>query len=74
MRRLPVLDFQCRVILNTSLIFMRVNKIEAMYKRKQQPIAVKASKRQSGKKKICDERKHLPHTLKACRLLQTVSA
>ena len=30
---------------------MRVNKIEAMYKRKQQPIAVKASKRQSGKKK-----------------------
>ena len=53
MRRLPVLDFQCRVILNmyTSLIFMRVNKIEAMYKRKQQPIAVKASKRQSGKKK-----------------------
>ena len=30
---------------------MRVNKIEAMYKRKQQPTAVKASKRQSGKKK-----------------------
>ena len=29
---------------------MRVNKIEAMYKRKQQPIAVKASKRQSEKK------------------------
>ena len=53
---------------------MRGNKIEAMYKRKQQPIALKASKRQSGKKKICDERKHLPHTLKGCRLLQTVSA
>ena len=30
---------------------MRINKIEAMYKRKQQPIDVKASKRQSGKKK-----------------------
>ena len=63
MRRLPVLDFQCRVILNTSLIFMRVNKIEAMYKKKQQPIAVKASKRQSGKKKRSVMKGNIYHTL-----------
>ena len=31
---------------------MRINKIEAMYKRKQQPTDVKASKRQSGKKDL----------------------
>ena len=40
---------------------MRVNKIEAMYKRKQQPIAVKASKRQSGKKSVM--KGNIYHTL-----------
>ena len=53
MRRLPVLDFQCRVIMFKHVVnLMRINKIEAMYKRKQQLIDVKASERQSGKKDL----------------------
>ena len=55
------MDFPCRVIFY-AVNFIRVNKIEAIYIRKQQPIAVKASKRKSGKKETVIKGK-IYHTL-----------